>query len=310
MPDDSITQVQLALSLVRIAGSVLADPVPAYDPGFTDVPDYARAEVSKAKYNGLLDGTSPTTFDPWSNATRGQVCEMLSRPIAKLPAPTCRGLYFLGFNVSCVPFDDPVVRKALALAVDREAIVNMVSASWSPDSPLPVPATGVVPPGMPGFSLITQDFLSSTAQVDEVLDLPDDAGYPGGAGLPEIVIRVPDTPLHRQVAEAVVEHWAAIGVEASVEALSWAEYYAVLGDESTMLFRMAWQADYGDAYNMLDIFRSDSEYNLTRWGSDTYDELLDESLGPMTPQQRIEIYAQLETILSVDEMPIIPIYWF
>lgn len=284
MPDDSITQVQLALSLVRIAGSVLADPVPGYDPGFTDVPDYARAEVSKAKYNGLLDGTSPTTFDPWSNATRGQVCKMLSRLIAKLPAPTYRGLYFLGFNVSCVPFDDPVVRKALALAVDREAIVNMVSASWPPDSPLPVPATGVVPPGMPGFSLITQDFLSSTAQVDEALDLLDDAGYPGGAGLPEIVIRVPDTPLHRQVAEAVVEHWAAIGVEASVEALSWAEYYAVLGDESTMLFRMAWQADYGDAYNMLDIFRSDSEYNLTRWGSDNYAELLDESLGPMTPQ--------------------------
>lgn len=84
-PGNNITRVQLALVIVRAGGTALADPPAGYQTGFTDVPAYAAAEVAKAKFNGILDGKTPTSFDPYSSATRGQVSKMLSRLLAKLP---------------------------------------------------------------------------------------------------------------------------------------------------------------------------------------------------------------------------------
>jgi hypothetical protein len=77
-PEANITRVQLALVLVRAGGDEFEEPPAGYEPGFNDVPEFAAEEVAKAKYNGILDGKTPTTFDPWSNATRGQVSEMVS----------------------------------------------------------------------------------------------------------------------------------------------------------------------------------------------------------------------------------------
>ncbi len=84
-PGNNITRAQLALIIVRAGGSALADPPAGYLTGFTDVPDYAAAAVAKAKFNGILDGKTPTSFDPYANATRGQVSKMLSRLLDKLP---------------------------------------------------------------------------------------------------------------------------------------------------------------------------------------------------------------------------------
>jgi rhodanese-related sulfurtransferase len=84
-PGNNITRAQLALIIVRAGAGALADPPAGYQTGFTDLPDYAAAAVAKAKFNGILDGKTPTSFDPYANATRGQVCKMLSRLLDKLP---------------------------------------------------------------------------------------------------------------------------------------------------------------------------------------------------------------------------------
>ncbi len=86
-PANNITRVQLALVIVRAGGSALAEPPEGYSTGFTDVPDYALAEVAKAKFNGILDGKTATTFDPYANATRGQVAKMVSRLLDKIGEP-------------------------------------------------------------------------------------------------------------------------------------------------------------------------------------------------------------------------------
>ncbi len=78
-PAAPITRVQLALVLVRAGGEGLATAPADYTTGFGDVPAYAAAEVARAKYNGILDGTTATTFDPYADATRGQVARMVSR---------------------------------------------------------------------------------------------------------------------------------------------------------------------------------------------------------------------------------------
>ncbi|MCZ7665206.1 MAG: S-layer homology domain-containing protein [Thermoleophilia bacterium] len=86
-PGANITRAQLALVLLRAGGDDLVDPPAGYDPGFTDVPEFAAEEVAKAKYNGILDGKTPTTFDPYAEATRGQVARMVSRLLAVEPTP-------------------------------------------------------------------------------------------------------------------------------------------------------------------------------------------------------------------------------
>ncbi len=83
-PDNNMTRAQLALMLVRAAGNRLAVPPPYYSDGFTDVPDFAADAVRTAKFNGILSGTSSTTFSPDGQATRGQVAKMTENLMTKL----------------------------------------------------------------------------------------------------------------------------------------------------------------------------------------------------------------------------------
>jgi spore coat protein A len=76
-PYAPLTRVQLVRVLVRAGGDALEEPPAGYDPGFADVDPADIAVVAKAKYNGLIDGTGPTTFDPYGPATRGHVSKVL-----------------------------------------------------------------------------------------------------------------------------------------------------------------------------------------------------------------------------------------
>jgi len=78
-PLANITRAQLALVLVRAGGDGLEQPPGDYSTGFTDIGDLdaeARSAIAVAKFNGLLDGKTPTIFDPYGNATRGHVSKM------------------------------------------------------------------------------------------------------------------------------------------------------------------------------------------------------------------------------------------
>ncbi|MHB8869677.1 MAG: S-layer homology domain-containing protein [Thermoleophilia bacterium] len=76
-PFDPLTRVQLVRILVAAAGTALAEPPAGYDPGFTDLDPADAALVAKAEFNGLVDGKTPTTFDPYGTATRGHVAKIL-----------------------------------------------------------------------------------------------------------------------------------------------------------------------------------------------------------------------------------------
>ena len=76
-PYARLTRVQLVRVLVRAAGTTLAEPPAGYDAGFTDVGPADTAVVAKAKFNGLVDGKTATTFDPSGTATRGHTAKIL-----------------------------------------------------------------------------------------------------------------------------------------------------------------------------------------------------------------------------------------
>ncbi len=80
-PRDRLTRIQLIRVVLRGAGTRLADPPAGYASGFRDVAPGDVAVVNKARFNRLIDGTSPTTFDPYGTATRGHAAKVLYRTL-------------------------------------------------------------------------------------------------------------------------------------------------------------------------------------------------------------------------------------
>lgn len=79
-----MTRTHLAIVLVRVGGSHLKDPPIGYGGDYDDPPNFSADAVLKAKYNGLLDGVTPTRMKPFSLVTRGQACKAVERLIEKL----------------------------------------------------------------------------------------------------------------------------------------------------------------------------------------------------------------------------------
>lgn len=78
-PQADVTRAQLALMLTRAGGSGLAVPPAGYPCPFLDVPQYAGEAVRAAVFNDLINGKTATIFDPYVQATRGQVAKMVYR---------------------------------------------------------------------------------------------------------------------------------------------------------------------------------------------------------------------------------------
>jgi uncharacterized protein YkwD len=76
-PQKNVTRLQLALMLVRAGGAGLRSPPAGFACPFADVPAYAREAVSLVFHNGLVSGKTGIIFDPYGQATRGQVAKMI-----------------------------------------------------------------------------------------------------------------------------------------------------------------------------------------------------------------------------------------
>ncbi|MCZ7662170.1 MAG: peptide ABC transporter substrate-binding protein [Thermoleophilia bacterium] len=217
------------------------------------------------------------------------------------------GIYYYGYNVKHAPLDKPEVRKALSLGIDRESIVNNVTKAGQ------VAATGFVPEGMPGFDVINAQatLIKPTADLEAAKQLLADAGYPDGAGLPEIVIYYNTSEGHQAIATAIQEQWKALGVNATLKNMEWKQYLDfVQNNDDVMVYRMGWVADFADAFNFLDVLRGGGGNNYTRWANADFDKGLNDSLNAASDEDGWAIYASMEKAISVDEMPVAPIYWY
>ncbi|MGF1484693.1 MAG: peptide ABC transporter substrate-binding protein [Opitutales bacterium] len=214
-------------------------------------------------------------------------------------------IYYYGFNVAKPPLDDRRVREALNLAIDREAIVQYVLRGGQE------PAYRLVPTAMPGYRsdhrTASADLQANIRRAQRLLS---EAGYPNGQGFPKLEILYNESDVHRDVAEAIQRMWNEnLGIE-SIGLLnkSWPAYLQARRDGEYTIMRAGWLADYVDPSNFLEIFKSDSGLNHTRWGSDYFDETLANALRESEIDRRMLLYSHAEKEL-VAEMPIIPLYF-
>lgn len=216
-------------------------------------------------------------------------------------------LYFYRFNVTRRPFDDVRVRKALAMAIDRQELVDHVLMAGEK------PAFAFVPFGFNDAD--GKDFRQNTGNLfDENLaeaqKLLAEAGYPEGRGFPGATILFNTNENHRIIAEAIQQMWKKnLGIEVALQNTEWQVYLARERNGDFDMARAGWSPDYLDPMSFIDLFVTDGGNNYTGWGNAAYDALVDEANSTSYQKDRMEAMRQAEKIL-MDEMPIMPIYFY
>ena len=209
---------------------------------------------------------------------------------------------FLRFNVKRKPFDDVRVRKALALALDKQDIVTKITRTGEPV------ANTLVPPGEAGYTP-PQGLLYN---VNEARKLLAEAGYPNGRGFPDVNLLYAGRGTSPQVATEMQALWKRdLGITSiHLRAQEWKVYLNTQQLIDYDLSLSAWIGDYNDPQTFIDMFVTDGGNNQTGWGDPQYDQMLQISENTADPAARMQILHNMEKILVEDQVPIIPIYFW
>ena len=208
---------------------------------------------------------------------------------------------FVVFNTRKPPFDDPKVRAAFALAIDRQKLVDVVYRK------IPSVATTILPPGMPGYKE-----LDSKAAYDPVKakQLLAESKYAGK--LPEVTWTTTGGggsagPGIQTMTAMLKEN---LGVTVSIQQTDWATFIGQLNDPTKnpyQLFDIGWIADYADPENFLAIlFRTGSTQNWAAYSNPDADKLLDQAGIERDTAKRFELYNQVEKMILAD-YPVLPL---
>jgi oligopeptide transport system substrate-binding protein len=222
------------------------------------------------------------------------------------------GTYYYRVNVKRPPFDDPRVRRALALSIDRAAICKNISRAGE------IPAFSFVPPGMPGYSGMEMErpdhpdpeeaFKLRLAEAKRLLA---EAGFgEGGAEMPTIELLYNTNETHKDIAEVLADTWKReLGLNAKHLNQEWKVYLDTQRTISFDVSRSAWIGDYLDANTFLDMWVTDGENNRTGWGHPRYDELIALAAQEADLAKRLE-HLQAAEALLMEELPILPVYFY
>jgi oligopeptide transport system substrate-binding protein len=203
------------------------------------------------------------------------------------------GTTYVGFNVRRSPFDDPRVRRAFALATDRETLADVILRGYR------FPALGgFVPPEIPGHSA----GIGLPYDPGQARQLLAAAGYPGGRGLADVACLTRSTYL--PYAEYLRAQWREnLGVEIACERIDRATYIDRLNSEPPHLYLARNIADYPDPDSFLRLL---TLRRWTGWRNRIYDGLIEKARSVLDQGKRIMLYRQAERIL-IEEVVIVPL---
>ncbi len=208
-------------------------------------------------------------------------------------------IYFFKLNVHHPALRDVRVRRALSLAVDREALVEDVMQGGE------AAATGFTPPGLVGYRpLDVVRYAPGRARA-----LLAEAGYPHGQGFPNVELLTATGEINARVAEAVQGMWRQeLGVQIKIRREEFRVYLDSVVHSRFDACRSAWSADYVDPEAFLGIWTTGNQDNATGWGDPRFDEGLRAAATIAAPAERVRRFQQAEALL-LDACPMIPLYW-
>lgn len=287
----------------------------------TKNPNYWNADAIKLdaiKFNLIEDPNAS-----YSAYQTGEVLFIKDVPTEEIPSlegnaefhvEPIIGTYYLSLNTEREPFNDPKVRKALSLAIDREYVAGtLMQGTYSA-------ASNFMGPGWidtDGSQFIDNanggkpyiDTANHEANVEEAKQLLADAGYPDGAGFPSITYSTNDVGYHKVVAEYLQQAWAEIGVELQVDIVEWASFTPMRRNGDYDASRNGWVGDYSDPSNMLDLLYSSNGNNDGKFNNAEYDAAMDTSRTTLDAAERSAALHKAEDIL-MNEAACVPVAYY
>ena len=259
-----------------------------------------------------LDGIHFLAFDHGDAEERafraGQIDVTMAVPQSKLAAYAAETpsrlrqvpLYetrYLAFNTTRPPLNDPRVRRALSLAIDRTALVTKVLQGNQ------TATDRYVPPGLGGYPDHTTLL---TPGIHAARQFLADAGYPGGTGFPVLELAGwTQTP----VLEAVQAMWKThLGIETRIQVREARVHQAALATGDYDIGFMTAIPDVADPADLLEDFRTGASGNYAQWSDSTLDELLDTAALEPDTAARLQRLAAAEARLLA-EAPVAPLYF-
>ncbi|MEX0655547.1 MAG: peptide ABC transporter substrate-binding protein [Phycisphaeraceae bacterium] len=223
---------------------------------------------------------------------------------------TMAGTYFYNFN--CLPqlpdgrpnpFADVRVRRAFAMAIDREAIVQRVTRMNQP-----VAKSYIPPDAMPAYDPPVEHGV--TFDPERARELLAEAGYPGGEGLAGLSILYNTGAEHGDIAQAVRRMWEQhLGVTVALEAIDSKAFSNRLQNQDFIIARASWFGDYPDPTSWLDRMISDDGNNDARWSNAEYDALLRQAAQTADVDERMALLRDAEALI-LDEQPMTMLFQY
>jgi len=299
-PENIVTNGPFVLKFRRIRDRIRLAKNPFYwdrDNVKLNVVDALAVESNPTNLNLYLTGQVD-----WIPAVPTEVVPDLLRRKEKdfVPDPYLSTYYYL-INVSHPPLDDVRVRRALAMAIDKQEIVEKITRAGQK------PTRSIVPPHISNYV----DYRPPECEPYDVARarrLLAEAGYAGGRGFPRIEILYNTMESHQAIAELIQSQWKRnLGIDVSLANQEWQSYLNSRRQGKYDVARAGWIGDYVDPNTFLELFVSDNPNNQTRWENTEYDKLVLSAQQEPDEKKRMRMFERAERIL-MDEMPIIPLY--
>lgn len=200
---------------------------------------------------------------------------------------------FYGFDTRRPPFDDPLVRRAIAQAVDWDRLLLLST----PDA---TPVTSIVPAGITGAG--DEDF-TPAYDPDAARDALAEAGFPGGRGFPEVALMTGGFAYDVAIARELERE---LSVKLAVEQMETA-YFERLEQDPPQFWALSWIADYPHPHAFLGLLlETGSGSNYGRWSNVEFDEALERAATTPDPEEQERAFIEAQQIVR-DEAPVIPV---
>ena len=222
---------------------------------------------------------------------------------------TILGTYYVSLNLQRDAFKDAKVRKALALAIDRDYVANTImQGTYST-------ADSIVGPGIVDENgyfhdngnapYISADYEANMAEAKKLLE---EAGYPNGEGYPTIEYSTNDSGYHVPLAEYLQQVWGDLGITLTINKMEWSAFTAARRAGEYDVARNGWVMDYNDPSNMLDLFCSGNGNNDGKYANPEFDAAIDASRVADSAEHFAQLH-KAEDIL-MEDMGCLPIAYY
>ena len=266
--------------------------------------------------NAMLSGFNSGELDFIESMPTDEVAGLLASGDLKIVDYI--GTYYVCYQTQKEPFDDPKVREAFTLAIDRTYIVEQITQTGQVEAGGFVPAGVYDAEGATGddFRTVGGDYYAPTdadyeANCERARELLAEAGYPNGEGFPVVTYLYNTDDAHKAVGEALQNMWQTVlGVTVQLDNQEWATFLQTRKDGDYSIARNGWIADYNDPMSFLDMWITGGGNNDAQYSNAEYDSLIQQAKASTDPAERMSLMHQAEDIIIGQDYALCPLYFY